>query len=335
MLRLGPSRQRHRGALLAGAALACGLALVALRVASEPQRLPEPHVRSVDRSALRPPTIGGCPAFPLSHPLNQKVDELSVAPNSREIIANIGLRGIQPDFDSKLESVNGIPFVVVPSDQPKVPIRFTEYPEESDPGPYPIPPDPPIEGWPGNTLDRHVLVVQEETCMLYELYHAHKTETGWDAGSGATWNLRTGAPRPAGWTSADAAGLPIAPLLVRFDEVANGRIAHAIRVTVPRSRRAYIAPAQHWAAQSDDVDLPAMGLRLRLRADYDISDLPPQARVIAQALKTYGFIVADNGPAWEFQGAPDTRWDDEQIQRLRDIPADAFEALDSGTVVTP
>jgi hypothetical protein len=226
----------------------------------------------------------------------------------------------------------GIPYVVVGADQPKVKVTF-DYAGESDPGPYPIPPNAPIEGGAGSTGDRHVIVVQPSTGTLYELFDAHLNPDGsWRAGSGAIFNLATGADRPAGWTSADAAGLPILPGLVRYDEVASGVINHAIRFTVANTRKAYVAPARHYASSKTATSLPPMGARVRLRASFDISGYPQQARVILQAMKTYGMIVADNGSNWYISGATDSRWNDTDLDQLKGVPGNAFEVLDTGPV---
>jgi hypothetical protein len=207
-----------------------------------------------------------------------------------------------------------------------VPIRFTDYGAESDPGPYPVPRGARLEGG----SDRHVVVVQRGSCRLYELFGARRTARGWAAASGATWDLRSYRPRPAGWTSADAAGLPILPGLARAGEARAGVIRHALRVTVPRSQRGYVAPARHFASSDRDRDLPPMGLRLRLKASYDLRPFRGQALVILRALKRYGMIVADNGSGWFITGAPDPRWDDEQLEQLKRVPGTAFEALRSG-----
>jgi hypothetical protein len=221
---------------------------------------------------------------------------------------------------------------VVPASQPAVPITYTAYGDESDPGPFPIPADAPVEGGPGATGDRHVLVVQEGTCDLFELFVGRRSGVGWLADSGARWDLDTGALRPIGWTSADAAGLPIFPGLVRYEEVAAGAIHHAIRVTFSRTQRGFVLPATHFASTRTDPDLPPMGLRLRLRADVDLRSFTGQARVIAEALQRYGLIVADNGSNWFFQGAPDPRWDDDDLGQLKRIPGSAFEVVDTGPV---
>jgi hypothetical protein len=230
----------------------------------------------------------------------------------------------------------GIPYAVVGPEQPQVPITFTEFGEESDPGPYPVPPKAPIEGG-GGSGDRHVLVAQEGSCTLYELYHAHKRRgrhSGWRAGSGAVWHLNSNALRPERWTSADAAGLPIFPLLVRYPDVASGHIDHALRVTVPQTQRGYIHPATHFASSSSDPNLPPMGLRLRLKASYSLAPFHGEALVVLEALKRYGLIVADNGSPWYITGAPDSRWSEEDLQGLKQVPGSEFEAVESGPIIT-
>jgi hypothetical protein len=230
-------------------------------------------------------------------------------------------------------SPNGIPYVVVSGSQPRVPISFY-YADESDPGPYPIPPDAPIEGGPNSGGDRHVLVLDAAHRMLYEVYDAHFFGDHWEAGSGAVWDLSSNALRPDTWTSADAAGLPMLPGLVRYDEVASGEITHALRVTVSQTQRAFIHPATHYASDSTDPDLPPMGLRLRLRSDFDISGFPAKVQVILRALKKYGMFVADNGGDWYISGAPDPRWDDDELHVLSEVPGSAFEAVDTGAIIT-
>jgi hypothetical protein len=228
----------------------------------------------------------------------------------------------------------GIPYIVAPAGQALVKVTF-DYADESDPGPYPIPSNAPIEGGASSTGDRHVIVVQPSTGKLYELYDAHSLADGsWHAGSGAVFNLTTGADRPAGWTSADAAGLPILPGLVRYDEVASGMINHAIRFTVASTRKAYASPARHYASSQTSTSLPPMGTRVRLKADFDISGYPAQARVILQAMKTYGMIVADNGSNWYVSGTPDSRWSDTQLNTLKNVPGSAFDVVTLGTITT-
>jgi putative 4-hydroxybenzoate polyprenyltransferase len=276
--------------------------------------------------------------MPPDSPWNQDISQEPVDPNSGALIASIGInRRLHPDFGTVLDGQPwGIPYVVVPGTQPKVPIDF-EIKDESDPGPYPIPPDAPIEGGPKSTGDRHVLVLDRDHRMLYELFAAYPIDGGksWKAGSGAIFDLNTGKPRPAGWTSADAAGLPILPGLVRYEEtVEQKKITHAIRFTVERSRHAYVAPATHFAAASKDPNRPPMGMRVRLKADYDISKFPPTAQVILTALKTYGMILADNGGNWFFDGAPDPRWKDDEIDTLKRVKGSDFEVVKMGQIVT-
>jgi hypothetical protein len=273
-------------------------------------------------------TVAGCPVFPASDPWNQDISTAPVSPRSDAYVRSIGLDArLHPDFASK---TYGIPFRVVGRKQEKVPIRFTAYGDESDKGPYPIPPRAPVE----RGSDRHVIVLQRGTCKLYELFGARRAGRGWAAASGARFDLRTGRLRPRGWTSADAAGLPIFPGLARADEaVGRGVITHALRVTVPRTQKAYISPARHYASSDTDPDLPPMGLRLRLKASYDLSRFHGQARVVLTALKRYGLIVADNGSPWYVTGAPDRRWDDDDLHALGQVPGSAFEAVQSGPLV--
>jgi hypothetical protein len=227
----------------------------------------------------------------------------------------------------------GIPYTVVPSGQPGVNITF-DYADESEPGPYPIPADAPIEGGPSSDGDRHVLVVEDGSCRLYEVFAAYPDGAGgWTAGSGAVWDLGSNAFRPDGWTSADAAGMPILPGLVRYDEVAAGHIDHAIRMTVPKTQKAYVWPARHRASSNTDPNLPPMGTWFRLRADFDISGFPAEAQVILQALKTHGAIVADNGSSWYISGAPDERWNNDALHTLGRVPGSAFEAVDVSSII--
>jgi hypothetical protein len=273
-------------------------------------------------------TFAGCPVFPADNAWNRDISDAPVDPRSDDYIRSIGLDGhLHPDFASR---TYGIPFRVVPATQRRVPIRFTDYGSESDKGPYPVPSNATVEGG----SDRHVLVLQRGTCKLYEMFGARRSGRGWAAASGATWNLRTNALRRDGWTSADAAGLPILPGLARAGEAAAGarRITHALRVTVQRSQAAYVAPARHFASSARDPALPPMGLRLRLKKSYDISRFSGQARVVLQALKTYGLIVADNGSSWYITGAPDRRWDDDNLHSLGQVPGSAFEAVRTGTL---
>ncbi|MEP7115730.1 MAG: hypothetical protein ABI862_20870 [Ilumatobacteraceae bacterium] len=289
---------------------------------------------SVPAKRLRPPgpRIGDCPIFPPDHAWNTEIASAPLHPLSAQIISkiqSIGGTKVHPDVGSTF----GIPFVVVPGNQPLVPITYGLYPDESDPGPFPIPLDARIEGGGGGG-DSHVLVLQQQTCQLYELFAASRSGTGWFADAGAKFDLLTGTPRPVGWTSADAAGLPILPGLVRYDEVAAGLIDHAIRVTFSQTQSGFIPPASHSASNRTDPMLPAMGMRFRLRADYSIAGLTGQALVIATAMQRYGLIVADNGSNWFFQGAPDPRWNDEDLDQLKGIPGTAFEVVDTGQVQT-
>lgn len=278
-----------------------------------------------------PPREAGCPIFPASNPLNQEITHAPENPDSAAYIASIGLSGhLHPDFGT--EPGYGIPYTVVGPHQPKVPIDFTEFGEESEPGPYPIPASAPVEG-AGEEGDRHVLVLQRGSCKLYELYSAQRQGAGWAAGSGAVFNLRSNRLRPEGWTSADAAGLPILPLLVRYPEVHSGRIDHALRVTVQATQRGYIHPATHYASSSSNPNLPPMGLRLRLKASYSLVGFQGESLIILRALKRYGLIVADNGSSWYITGAPDPRWNDDDLEQIKRVPGSAFEAVESGPIL--
>jgi hypothetical protein len=287
--------------------------------------------------ALRLPAAPRCPVFPKSNPWNRRVDRLPVAAGSERLIAAIGAdRGLHPDFGSGLYQGGpiGIPYTTVSAGQRRVPVSF-QYADESDRGPYPIPPDAPIEGGRSSDGDRHVIVVDRSRCRLYELYAAYPHGGRWTAGSGAIWNLRSNRLRPRGWTSADAAGLPILPGLARYDEVKRGRIDHALRFTAARTRRAFIYPARHFASDLTDPALPAMGQRLRLKRGYDISRFPRQARIVLQALKRYGMILADNGSPWYVSGAPDRHWNNDQLHTLGRVPGSAFEVVDTSRLPRP
>jgi hypothetical protein len=243
------------------------------------------------------------------------------------MISAIGLdRGLHMDFGSY--AGYGIPYQVVTATTPRSTVTF-DYDDESDHVGYPIPASPKIEGG----SDRHILMVDRDACRLYELFAARKTTAGWRAGSGATWDLRSNALRPAGWTSADAAGLPILPGLVRYEEVAAGEILHALRFTTNRTRKAYIYPARHHASDSTSASLPPMGLRVRLKATYDTSGLSPQARVIAEALKRYGMILADNGSPWYISGASHPNFDDDVMHELDVITGRDLEVVDTTGLV--
>jgi len=269
--------------------------------------------------------------FPPASPWNQDVSAAPVAADSRQILSRIGLdTNLHPDFGTVWNGApNGIQYVLVGARQPRVPISFY-YGAESDPGPYPIPPNPPIEGGASSDGDRHVLVLDTARRLLYEVYDARydRAKKRWRAGSGAVWDLNALAVRPDGWTSADAAGLPMLPGLVRYDEVKRGRITHALRVTVPRTRRACVWPATHFASDLTAPDLPPMGARIRLRATYDISRFPREVRVILIALKKYGMIVADNGGPLYISGAPNARWNDAALHALQQVTAAELEVVD-------
>jgi len=280
-------------------------------------------------SALKMPSAPRCPVFPKSNPWNHRVDSLPVAANSDEIISSIGANGsVHADFGSGLweGAPIGIPITVVGKRQAKKRVSF-EYADESDRGPYPIPRNVKIEGGRSSTGDRHAIIVDRDSCRLYELFSLYPRGNGWRAGSGAIWNLRSNKLRPAGWTSADAAGLAILPGLARYDEVKRGRIDHALRFTVQRTRRAYVFPARHYASSSDDPSLPPMGLRLRLKASFDVSGFPSQARVVLVALKRYGMLVSDNGSSWYITGAPDPRWSNDQLHTLGRVKGSDFEVV--------
>jgi hypothetical protein len=282
-------------------------------------------------------SLEGRRPFPADNEWNRDVSGDPVDPNSAALIAACGIRNLHPDFGTFWNGGPiGIPYVVVSGDQARVPVSF-DYEDESDPGPYPIPPDAPIEGGPSSNGDRHVLVIDIDAWKLYELYDARPANGGatWTAGSGAIFDLNSNALRPAGWTSADAAGLPIFPGLVRYDEVIEqGAIEHALRFTCPQTRRAYVHPARHFASSRTDPDLPPMGMRVRLRADFDISGYPESVQVILRAMKKYGMLLADNGSGWYVSGAHDPHWDDDEIGELKSVPSSAFEVVRMGEVVT-
>jgi len=287
-----------------------------------------------ERSAT--PRLAGCPVFPATNAWNRRVDRLPVARNSATLIRTIGLGSpVHADFGSGTWDGGpiGIPYTVVTSRQPGVGVTF-DYADESDPGPYPIPRNARIEGGPHATGDRHLIVVDKTACKLYELFDAHPLDAGhsWHAGSGATFDLRSNRLRPRTWTSADAAGLPILPGLARYDEVAQGAIRHALRFTAPRTRTAFVWPARHEAGSSASASLPPMGLRVRLKRGVDISHLPRQARVVAQAMRTYGLMLADNGSPWYVSGAPDPRWSNDDLHALGRLRGSDFEVVDTSAL---
>lgn len=283
-------------------------------------------------------SLRGKRVFPADNPWNEDVSTSPVDPNSDRLIASMGLDvGLHPDFGTVWAGApNGIPYVVVTGLQQKVPVVFTDYGDESDPGPYPVPPDAPVEGGPSGTGDRHVIVIDRDNWKLYELYSAYPVNNGasWRAASGAVFDLNSNALRPAGWTSADAAGLPIFPGLVRYDEVYERKeITHALRFTAQMTRRAYVYPARHFASSRTDTNLPPMGMRVRLKASFDISGYSPAMQVILKALKRYGMILADNGSNWYVSGAPDPRWNDDELRTLKEIKGSDFEVVQMGTII--
>jgi hypothetical protein len=289
------------------------------------------HPRRLRTALPTLPGAPGCPVFPSTNVWNVRVDGRVVAANSATMIGAIGLdRGLHMDFGSY--AGYGIPFQVVTASTPRSTVVF-EFDDESDHVGYPIPANPLIEGGPGATGDRHILMVDRDACRLYELFAASRTGGQWFAGSGATWDLRSNALRPAGWTSADAAGLPILPGLVRYDEVAAGAINHALRFTTNRTRRAYVYPARHFASDSTSTSLPPMGLRVRLKATYDTSRFSQHARVIAVALQRYGMILADNGSPWYVSGMSDPRFDDDVLHELDVITGRDLEVVDTTGLV--
>jgi hypothetical protein len=300
-------------------------------------------------AAALAPSIGGCPVFPANNIWNARVDTLPVDPSSALYIASEGGSGavLHPDFGTVYNGApNGLPFVVVPASQPAIPIVFTAYGGESDPGPYPVPPSAQVEGGSGSTGDRHVLVLQSGTCKLYEMFSAYAQSDGsWQAASGAVFDLTKNAPlRTAGWTSSDAAGLPIFPGLVRYDEVqqalaADGLLHHALRFTVPYTRTEYLWPARHWASYSSNLGYPPMGQRFRLKAGVNTDFYPgtstavsPINKVILQTLKQYGMFVADNGGSFFVSGAPDPRWSDDDLHLLVYYRATDFDAVNESSL---
>jgi hypothetical protein len=279
------------------------------------------------------PMIDNCQVFPSDNPWNADISNYPVDPNSANYLAsmNAATTNLHPDFGSN--PTYGIPYITVPGSQPKVPITFTLYGDQSDPGPYPIPSNAPIEGGANSTGDRHVIVIDRDNCILYEMYDSYYVGSGWDAGSGAIFHFNSDALRPDGWTSADAAGLPIFAGLVRYYEVQQGAINHALRFTVHQTQEGYIHPATHWASNSTNPNLPPMGLRVRLKAGYDISHFTGESKVVLVALKKYGMFVADNGSDWYISGETNTNWNDNDLDQLKTVPASAFEVVKTGTIL--
>ena len=279
-------------------------------------------------AAAGSPRLAGCPILPSDNVWNRPVDDLPIHPDSDAYVRSIGLGShLHPDFGSY--AGYGIPWNVVRRDTKRRAVTF-RWPGESDKGPYPIPRRPRIEGG----SDRHILMIDRDRCTLYELFAARRRGGRWHAGSGAIWDLRSNRLRPAGWTSADAAGLPILPGLVRPDEVKRGRIDHAIRITFDETRRAYLSPATHYASDICATNVPPMGMRFRLRPGYSLAGFTGQAKVVATALKEYGAIVADNGTDWYITGAKSRKWNDENLNQLKEIPGDDFQVVDTGEELT-
>jgi len=287
--------------------------------------------------ALRLPAARHCPVFPANNAWNQRIDRLPVAADSAQLVASIGLDSpVHADFGSGKWDGGpiGIPFDVVSKKTHRSRVSF-EYADESNRVGYPIPRHVHIEGGPHATGDRHAILVDKSSCRLYELYDLRHTNRGWAAGSGATWSLRSNRLRPAGWTSADAAGLPIFAGLARWDEVKRGVIDHALRFTAPETRRAYVYPARHYASSSNDPALPPMGLRVRLKASVNVASFPKQARVVARALQRYGMILADNGSPWYISGAPNKHWSNDALHTLGRLTGADFEVVDTSSLPKP
>jgi hypothetical protein len=279
-------------------------------------------------------SLSGVSFFPTVNAWNQDISKCAVSPNSDIYIKSMGMdTHVHPDFGTIWnKQLWGIPYVVVPGNQQRLPVKF-RYDSESDAGPYPIPVNPPIEGGPNSTQDRHILIVDRDNQKLYELFNVFPPDAFhslWRADSGAIFDLGKNVLRQEGFTSADAAGLPILPGLVRFDEVGEQHeIRHALRFTASRTRRAYISPARHFASSITDKTVPPMGLRLRLKSSFDISGFPPSAQVILKALKKYGMLLADNGKDWFISGAPDPRWNDAEIHTLSAVKGKDFEVVNT------
>jgi hypothetical protein len=293
---------------------------------------PRPTART---TSAKPPApsgprtiLGGCQVFPTNNPWNQNIANAPVNPMSSTYIAAIDStkQFLHPDFGS--DPTYGIPYTVVPASQKFVPITFNAYGNESNPGPYPVPLNAPVE----SGSDRHVLVLDSGNCHLYEMYNAQQSGSGWVCASGAVFNLSSNALRPGGWTSADAAGLPILPGLALYDEVASGVINHALRFTVADTQNGFIHPATHQAGVGNP-SLPPMGLRLRLEASFSLAGFTGEALVILKALKTYGMIVADNGSSWYISGATDSRWNDNNLNELKSVPGSAFQVVETGPIL--
>jgi hypothetical protein len=311
-------------------AAATAKAVATARATARPDPSAAGHTTSTKPPvASGPKTIlGGCQVFPTSNPWNENVATLPVSPMSATYIASIDSteQFLHPDFGSN--PTYGIPYTVVPASQKFVPITFNAYGDQSNPGPYPVPLNAPVE----SGSDQHVLVLDSGNCELYEMYQAEQIGAGWVCASGAVFNLNSNALRPDGWTSADAAGLPILPGLALYSEVAAGVINHALRFTVDETQDGFIHPATHEAGVNNP-DLPPMGLRLRLEASFSLAGFTGEALVILKALKTYGMIVADNGSSWYISGATDPRWDDNNLDELKTVPGSAFQVVETGPIL--
>lgn len=330
-----PSQHDRRSFLSRVAGLALGSGIWSVSRAQEPQAKAAPPRPDLGVVAH----MRGYRPFPATNPWNLDISKSRVDPNSDAIIASIGAgKPLHPDFFANYDGkgVYGMPYRVVGGNEPRVPIRFG-YAEESDPGPYPIPLDTPVEGGPDGDGDRHVIVIDRDNLKLYELFRAFPDRAAgvWKAETGAIWDLKTNTDRPIGWTSADAAGLPIFPGLVRYDEFEHfGAIPHAIRFTCVKTRRAFVHPARHYASKRTDANLPPMGMRVRLKGNYDIAKFPPQAQIVLKALKTYGMILADNGGDWFMTGCPSPKWDDGQIETLKRVKGRDLEVVRMGRITT-
>jgi hypothetical protein len=298
-----------------------------------PSPSPTPSGSSTATPAASEPEIGGCQIFPSDNPWNTDISAYPVNANSAQYMAEMNPNGstfLHPDFGS--DPSYGIPYNVVAISQANfVPITFTQYASESDPGPYPIPSSPAIEAG----SDMHMLILDTDNCTDYETFDTVHTSGGWTAANGAVWPLNTDALRPEGWTSADAAGLPILAGLIRYDEVQAGALNHAVRFTMNHTSQGHIHPATHDAATSSAAYAPPMGLRIRLKASYNISGFTGNSLVILTAFKKYGLLLADNGSDFYFQGSTDTRWNDNDLNQLKSVPASAFEVVNTGPVITP
>lgn len=287
-------------------------------------------ILTVSAAFAQGPAIGACPVLPADNIWNTAVDQLPVSPNSSTWVTTIGAAtGLKADFGAGMWAGGpiGIPFITVPGTQTKYPASFL-YDDESDPGPYAVPLNAPIEGGSASDGDRHAIAVDTTNCILYELYRAFPQTASWQGDSGAIYDLNSNALRPETWTSADAAGLPIFPGLVRFDEILSGEIKHAIRFTVPQTRRQYVWPARHYASSLTGAQYPPMGARFRLRADFDISTFSSVNQIILRAMKKYGIMLADNGSAWYISGAPDSRWNDTDLRDLLRVKGSDWQAVD-------